>query len=135
MKSRSIRAVALFSILSALGLGQLPIQAQSGTVSNVPPTVYIGEPINGATFSEPAHIAIFAVPSDRDGTVESVEFFEGTNSLGLVTNSPYATMSPINPWHLFWTNVSAGTYVLRAKATDNAGAIGWSEPIRISVLG
>src|ERR1043166_2602156 len=134
MKSRSLRAAVLVSILSAIALGELSAQAQSGIVSNFPPAVYIGQPLNGATFPEPANIAIFAVPSDRDGTVESVEFFEGTNSLGVVTNPPFATASPINPWHLFWTNVSAGTYLLRAKATDNLGAVGWSEPIRISVL-
>jgi len=43
-------------------------------------------------------------------------------------------MSAINPWHVFWTNVPVGTYVLRAKATDDAGAVGWSEGVRVYVV-
>jgi hypothetical protein len=112
------------------------IHAQNaGVISNLPPVVRIGEPISGSIFQLPANIAIFAVPEDRDGSVESVEFFTGTNSLGVVTNSHIATMSPINPWHLFWTNPPPGIHALRAKATDNLGAVGWSEPVRITVLG
>src|SRR4051794_7774185 len=135
MKTRCIGASLLgLVVLLAIGFSQQIVHAQTGAISNSPPTVRIGEPISGATFVAPAAISIFAVPADRDGTVQSVEFFEGTNSLGIVTNNPYATMSPINPWHLFWTNVPAGVYVLRAKATDDAGAVGWSDPVRISVL-
>jgi len=107
---------------------------QGSVLSNVPPSVRIAEPTNGATFLAPADISIFAVPTDLDGSIQSVEFFSGTNSLGVVTNNPLA-MSPLNPWHLFWTNVPPGAYALRAKATDNGGAVGWSEAVRISVLG
>ena len=102
--------------------------------TNIPPTVRIGAPSSGSVYQAPANITIFAQPSDVDGMVETVEFFEGTNSLGVVTNGP-AVMSPINPWHVFWTNVPVGGYVLRAKATDDGGAIGWSEGVRVYVVG
>jgi len=100
--------------------------------TNIPPVVRITSPTNGSAFTPPADILIFADANDLDGTVETVEFFAGTNSLGVVTNNPMA-MSPINPWHVLWTNVSAGVYALRTKATDDQGAIGWSEPVRIVV--
>ena len=91
------------------------IHAQTGVVSNLPPAVRIGEPISGSVFELPTNIAIFAVPEDRDGSVESVEFFSETNSLGIVTNNHLATMSPINPWHLFWTNPPPGVHALRVR--------------------
>lgn len=113
-------------------LTSLLAQQASGE-TNVPPTVRIGAPYSGSVYQAPANITIFAQPNDVDGTVETVEFFEGTNSLGVVTNGP-AVMSAINPWHLFWTNVPVGTYPLRAKATDDQGAVGWSEPVRVYVV-
>src|SRR5713101_4546245 len=64
--------------------------------TNIPPTVRIVEPPSGSVYQAPADIAIFAQPNDVDGTVETVEFFEGTNSLGVVTNNPFV-LSPINP--------------------------------------
>src|SRR5439155_4825655 len=58
------------------------------TETNIPPTVkiYVVEPPSGSVYQAPADIPIFAQPNDVDGTVETVEFFEGTNSLGVVTN-------------------------------------------------
>jgi hypothetical protein len=100
--------------------------------STAPPTVQIVSPTNNSVFEAPADIDIFASPSDSDGTVETVEFFAGNTSLGIVTNNPFA-MGPANPWHILWAKVPAGRYVLRAKATDDKGAIGWSDPVQITV--
>jgi len=118
--------------LAACLLASFLAQRASGE-TNIPPTVRIGAPVSGSVYQAPANIAIFAQPNDVDGTVETVELFEGTNSLGVVTNGP-AVMSPINPWHVFWTNVPVGAYALRAKATDDKGAIGWSEGVRVYVV-
>src|SRR5260370_7511686 len=80
----------------------------------------------------PANIPIFAEAHDLDGFVTTVEFFEGTNSLGIATNNPLV-VSPINPFHIIWNNVSAGDYVLTAVATDDGGAMATSDPVKISV--
>lgn len=97
--------------------------------SNTPPSVQIVEPTNGTVFTAPANITIFANATD-DGYVATVEFFQGTNSLGIATNNP-ASASPVNPFHLTWTNVPAGEYVLTAKATDDSGLTAISDPVKI----
>ena len=65
-----------------------------------------------------------------------VEFFEGTNSLGVVTNVPviYITnkhgVFPIKntSYCLTWNDVQPGAYTLTAVATDNDGAMTTSHP-------
>ena len=101
--------------------------------TNVPPLVRIAEPMNGATFYAAANIPICAFAYDVDGWVTTVEFFAGTNSLGIRTNNPMS-VSPVNPFCLMWSNVPPGEYVLTAKATDNGGASTISDPVKISVL-
>ena len=111
---------------------------------NIPPVVNILVPTNGAMFGAPANIQILADAFDPDGFVRSVEFFNGTNSLGVVSNSiivvdPPTTnpggssVTPIFGYHLLWPNVPVGTYTLTAVATDNGGATGTSAPVNITV--
>ncbi|MEO6035565.1 MAG: Ig-like domain-containing protein [Verrucomicrobiota bacterium] len=100
---------------------------------NSPPSVRIFQPTNGAVFISPADITIFAEAFDSNGFVATVEFFAGTNSLGIATNNP-ASGSPVNPFHIVWTNVSVGEYTLTARATDNSGLSRTSEPVHISVI-
>src|SRR5579872_1280123 len=50
--------------------------------SNLPPTVNIFGPTNGAVYQAPANIGLFAKASDPDGTVTNVEFFAGSTDLG-----------------------------------------------------
>src|SRR5262245_38950273 len=56
--------------------------------TNYPPSVELTEPRNGATFPASADIRLAASAFDPDGFFGTVEFFEGTNSLGLGTNTP-----------------------------------------------
>jgi glucose/arabinose dehydrogenase/regulation of enolase protein 1 (concanavalin A-like superfamily) len=91
---------------------------------NNPPTVNITSPANGATFTAPANIPINATASDTDGTINKVEFYNGSNLIGTDTSSPYG---------ITWSGVGAGTYSLTAKATDNGGASTISSPINITV--
>src|SRR5437870_856402 len=84
---------------------------------------------DGPTFFTPTDIVICADARDPDGYVATVEFFEGTNSLGIRTNClPCA--GPQNPFCLVWTNVQPGDYVLHARATDNGGATALSDPVK-----
>jgi hypothetical protein len=105
-------------------------------VSNLPPHVRIEKPYPGQIFFAPANILICAQAADPDGTIASVEFFNGTNSLGVVTTPTLVT----NWWGveklycLSLTGVSVGNYVLKAVATDNGGATGTSMLVPIKVV-
>jgi hypothetical protein len=104
--------------------------------TNSPPSVRIISPPDGAVFRAPAIIPIFAEARDLDGLVTTVEFFEGTNSLGVATNHPMEVSpanSLVNPFHLLWTGVAAGHYTLTAKATDNEGGMALSTAVHITV--
>src|SRR5437870_8561104 len=95
-----------------------------GSPANNPPTVNLTSPTQGATFTAPATITLTASASDSDGSVSKVDFYQGTVLLGTDTSSPYS---------LTWNNVSAGTYSLTAKATDNLGATSTSSSASITV--
>lgn len=91
---------------------------------NAPPSVSITSPTNGASFAAPATISIAATAADNDGTVAKVDFFNGTTLLGTSTVAPYG---------FTWSSVSAGTYALTAKATDNSGNITTSTAVNVTV--
>lgn len=112
--------------------------------TNLPPMVRLISPPNHATFRSPVNLPIYAYANDSDGSVTSVEFSAGTNSLGfgqtiVLTNRtpPIPLPTPIssNLFVLVWTNPPVGTYALTARATDNGGASTVSAPVDISVLG
>jgi hypothetical protein len=110
------------------------LKDNDGPVTNRPPKVSLISPTEGQTFAAPADILLLANASDPGGflTLSTVEFFAGTQSLGIVTNNPFSA-SPVGPFHLAWTNVPAGGYVLTALATDNGGLTGTSAPVNIVV--
>lgn len=97
---------------------------------NTVPTVSITSPASGATFTAPATITVTATASDSDGTVQKVDFYQttsqGTALIGSKASAPYT----IN-----WSGVSPGTYSLTAKATDNAGGVGTSAAVSVTVGG
>jgi plastocyanin len=86
--------------------------------ANVPPSVAITSPANGATFAAPWTGTIHATVSDPDDTVSKVDFFAGTNRLGTVTNPPAGPSLTV----LTVSNLAAGNYTLKAVATDSRGA-------------
>jgi hypothetical protein len=100
--------------------GTLP----SSTVANIFPNVSISSPTDGATFAAPATIPLTASAQDPDGTIQKVEFYNGTTKLGEALSSPYTYT---------WVNVAIGNYTITAKATDNLGAVSTSSSIAIIV--
>jgi len=74
-------------------------------------------------FGAPADITIEASASDSDGVVEKVEFYEGGTKLGEDTSAPYSYQ---------WSGVSAGSYSLTAKATDDEASSTWSGAVAIT---
>ncbi|PWU12389.1 MAG: glucose dehydrogenase [Verrucomicrobia bacterium] len=93
------------------------------TPSDVPPTVFITSPTNGATFTAPAVVNITATAADSDGTVTNVSFFDGATPLGGTNNTPYTVTATL----------AAGNHALTAVATDNAGISTASSNINVTV--
>lgn len=143
----SIKVAAIF----ILGVASLLTQAADSTPSAHPPAVNIFSPPDGAVFTAPIDIHILAEATDVDGQVKSVEFFAGTNSLGVVTNEPIAMSAelqaaisasspdlpplpkPSAPYRLIWTNAPPGDYTLMALAKDDQGLAAVSGPVRITI--
>ncbi len=91
---------------------------------HVAPTVSITTPVSNATYTTPAGITIDATASDADGSVSKVEFYIGNKLIGSDNKSPYT---------FTWSNATAGTYSVTAKATDNSSLATTSAAITIVV--
>ncbi len=76
------------------------------------PIVSITSPSNNSNFITPASVSISANATDEDGSVANVKFYNGSTLLSTDDTAPYSFQ---------WANVSAGTYTLKAVATDNEG--------------
>lgn len=91
---------------------------------NPPPTVNLTAPTNGTTVNQGATINLSADASDNSGTVSKVEFYAGTTLLNIDTTAPFA---------FSWTNATAGSHALTAKAYDGLGASATSTAVNITV--
>lgn len=89
--------------------------------ANISPSVSIISPTANAEFIGGKPLAILAEASDLDGTIQKVDFFEGTNYIGTSLNMPYS---------IEWT-AGIGEYNLTAVATDNGGASSTSHATRV----
>ncbi|QYA25198.1 DUF4082 domain-containing protein [Gramella sp. MT6] len=121
--SYALTAVATDNALESTTSEIINISVES---PNVLPTVAITAPLNNEIFTAPADIIITAAATDADGTVTSVEFFEGSNSLGTDSDGS-------DGWSLTWNGVTAGSYALSVVATDNDLETTTSEIINITV--
>ncbi|MEO9803086.1 MAG: glycosyl hydrolase family 18 protein [Reichenbachiella sp.] len=118
--------------LSVVATDDLGATATSSTVnvtvtaigSNVPPTVGITAPADGASYTVGDIVSIAATAGDSDGTVSKVEFFVGATKVGEDLSSPYS---------LDWTSTE-GNFALTAVATDNESASTTSSPVNITVV-
>lgn len=79
---------------------------------NLPPSVAITNPADGAVFSEPANVTFQVSASDTDGTVTNVQFLVGSSVLTNEVAAPFAATT---------NNLAAGSYTFSAVAADNAG--------------
>ena len=100
-------------------------EARLEVLYNEPPTVSLLSPTNGASFLEGAVIPLSAAAADREGPVAFVSFYDGTQELARLSNSPYV---------FDWTTASLGTHTLRAVAVDNQGATNTTSSAAIVVF-
>ena len=90
------------------------------------PRVRLQQPERGERrYVAPAAIAIEAhAEAARGRRIVKVEFFADDQPVGRAFAAPYETV---------WTQVPEGRYRLRARATDDRGATGWSAPVAVRV--
>lgn len=93
------------------------------TVDNVPPTVAITSPANGASVF--LSTTLQATASDNNG-VTQVAFYDGTKLIGTDTSAPYSVS-----WSTLF--VSKGQHTLTARATDVAGNVTTSAGVVVTV--
>ena len=104
--------------------GKLVAIEEPAVASNAAPSVQLTAPTSGFTTTAPSNITLTATATDSDGSVTKVEFFQGANSLGDDTSSPYSVV---------WNNSTAGSYSLTARATDNNGNTTTSAVVNITL--
>ena len=92
--------------------------------NNVPPTVTITSPSNGATVFRWWGTTIKADADDPDGSITKVEFYSGNTLLNTDTSAPYS---------YFWKPTSRGFHTLTARAYDDGGADTTSDPVTVHV--
>jgi hypothetical protein len=100
--------------------------AQLGVQVLGAPFVDITSPATNSLFPPGADILISAVAGETNGEIRQVEFFLNTNSVGVVTASPF---------DILLTNVPPSTYFLQAIATDARQLTATSSVVRFTVVG
>lgn len=96
---------------------------------NAGPTINLTSPTTGTALVGPANLTISATASDADGSVSGVNVYENGNLLGS------ATLVGTNEYAFSWNNISFGSHILAAIATDNLGKQTASDPVTIIVNG
>lgn len=93
------------------------------------PTVSITSPAGGAAVKAGTLVSITATAADADGTVSTVDFFDGGALIGTATTAPYS-VTWLNSFGGF---PSPGNHTLTARATDNLGRATTSAPVTVLV--
>ncbi len=90
---------------------------------NQDPSVTLISPLNNAQLTAQTDITLAANASDKDGSIQHVEFFINQQSIAVVDTAPY---------QINWTTV-LGNYTITATATDNENATK-TDVVNISVV-
>lgn len=102
------------SVHSYIGMsGNILVRA-----GNAAPVVAVSAPAAGASFAANDPVEVSAIASD-DIKVVSVEFLDGTDSLGLVSADPFRINKVFSP----------GSHSITARAVDDEGASTTSNPL------
>ena len=88
------------------------------------PVVNIVSPTNGAILPAFASVLLSASAAESNGTITQVAFFLNAISVGLATNSPFDVLV---------SNLTAGTFLLTAIATDAQSKTATSPVVRFTV--
>ncbi len=100
-----------------------PVFIEGGN-ANIPPEVTLTSPEANSKFTNGTTVVLSANATDKDGSVNKVEFYNGEEFIGESFSSPYTYT---------WSNMAPGDYQLVAKAIDDNNTISSSYGINISV--
>jgi hypothetical protein len=103
-------ATGLQSDYSAEMSYTVPI-TNSPPVTNTPPAIVLSSPANGASYTSPAQMTMGAAVTPNGHSVAKVQFYSGQTLVGESFSAPYSVL---------WTNVSAGSYSLKARLAYDA---------------
>ncbi len=92
--------------------------------TNNPPTIALTSPANGVGYTAPATIPLAATVTANGHMITKVQFYNGAALLAEDTSAPYS---------FTWSNVSAGSYSLTARAVYDAGSTVASMPANVAV--
>jgi len=106
--------------LIGLWLSAFPALAQ-----NQPPTITLWSPATTSSYEAPAGVLLRVSAFDPDGTVSKVEYYVNGALLGTLATPPFGAT---------WTQSTAGTFTVTAKAFDNLNATTISNAVTITVL-
>src|ERR1043165_3644309 len=130
----SPRVLLPLAIAIPLSFAQAQLLDFTPPPTNAAPIVRLVAPHEGAMILAGENIHVCAQALYFTDTVVRVEFFAGTNSLGVVTNSPIIWERFSEFFCLTWSNATQGAYTLMAVATDAAGTSVASAGVDISVV-
>ncbi len=100
------------------------IQDSADTTPNKLPEISVISPTNGIVYTSGDSIELSAKATDTDGNITEVTWYSGNQLIFKDYNAPY---------EYTWNNISTGTYIINATATDNDGGVTWSYPIAVVV--
>jgi hypothetical protein len=101
--------------ISVDGLGGASGDIQLHVQYDVPPTVAITSPAEGAFFTAPADVPVHVTAQDSDGAVVQIELLLAPVNQRVIFTSPATDLDYTFP------SLAAGNYTLFAIATDNLG--------------
>ena len=103
-------------------------------IPNVLPVVSITSPLNNSIFTLQAGATTLTIPlvvsaTDADGTVTTIQLFDGNTLFGTATAIPTETVYNFN-----LDNRGVGNYAFSAKVTDNNGGMATSNVVNVQVV-
>ncbi|MGC8828764.1 MAG: Ig-like domain-containing protein [Verrucomicrobiia bacterium] len=93
-------------------------------IRNILPEVSLISPTNNVVYIAPETITIEGEATDEDGTIQKVEFYDGSTKLGEISEPPYLFV---------WTNPPIGWHDVRIAAIDNMSGVKYSSAILVTI--
>jgi cysteine-rich repeat protein len=115
--------VVTFEAYDQIGTAE-PLKPIESWAVRLGSSVELTSPLEGATFTEPAEIALAAAVHDPGGTITQVDFYANSSLIGTAATGPFT---------FTWSAVPTGKYRLSAVAADSTGNAITSNSVNITV--
>ena len=96
----------------------------TGSVATPSPVVSITSPSTGSSVTVGSNVSITATASETNGIITNIAIYNGSDLLGSSSSSPYTYVM---------SNPAAGSYTLKAVATDANGASSTSNSVTVTI--